>query len=65
MNKYGTSTQAIKTPLKDMLRSVPKDARAWYKHELGGYEHIPYGRLIYEAIAEIERLEVLSNQSNK
>jgi hypothetical protein len=57
--------QPTKMPLKNLIKSVPKNARAWYKHELGGYEHIPYGRLIHEALAEIERLETLCEQETK
>jgi hypothetical protein len=57
MNKE-TRNKPVQPTLETMLGRVPKDARAWYKHELGGYEHIPYGRLIQEALAEIERLKV-------
>ena len=63
MNK---TTEALKlaeeaqTPLKDLLRAVPKDGSDLYEEDKFCHHNIPYGRLIHEALAEIERLEVLA-----
>ena len=51
--------QPVQRPLKDILRDIPLDACAWYKHKQGAEQHIPYGGIIHEALAEIERLEAL------
>lgn len=45
-----------KTPLLDLLRSVPADARVSYEHSPTDYSMIPAGRLCAEAADEIERL---------
>ncbi len=50
------SDNACKTPLIDLLKSVPADARATYEHHPTAHSNIPYGRLCNEAAAEIERL---------
>ena len=42
--------------LRDLLRSVPADAHAEYRHDVFSSQHIPYGRLCYEAADEIDRL---------
>lgn len=44
------------TPLIDLLRRVPHDARATYEHDATSHSMIPYGRLCHEAAKEIERL---------
>jgi hypothetical protein len=60
------TTEALKlaeeaqTPLKDLLRAVPKDGSDLYEEDKFCHHNIPYGRLIHEALAEIERLEVLA-----
>jgi hypothetical protein len=51
-----------KTPLLDLLRDVPEDARAEYEHSQFHHSLIPYGRLCSEAAAEIGQLrEFLEN----
>lgn len=47
---------AKQTPLLDLLRSVPADARLSYEHSPIEYSMIPVGRLAAEAADEIERL---------
>ena len=47
---------AQQTPLTDLLRSVPEDACANYRHNKFLSQHIPYGRMCQEAADEIERL---------
>ena len=49
-------SNAAQTPLKDLLRDIPKDARGWHEED-GVSQNIPFGRLAHEALAEIERLE--------
>ena len=66
MNKLKQAArQACQTPLKDLLRSVPKDGRDCYEESSTSHHFIPYGRLIYEALAEIERLEALAEQAEQ
>lgn len=48
---------AIETPLKDLLKRVPKDGFDMYEHSSISHQNIPYGRLIHMALIEIERLE--------
>ena len=45
------------TPLRDLLRSVPSDARATYEHDVYHTQSIPYGRMCQEAAGMIESLE--------
>ena len=66
MNKLEQAArQACQTPLKDLLRSVPKDGRDCYEEDSTCHHFIPYGRLIHEALAEIERLEALAEQAEQ
>jgi hypothetical protein len=51
-----TPRQAAQTQLTELLRSIPKDARAIYEHGPTESSSIPYGRLAHEAAAEIDRL---------
>ena len=58
------SSEAQQTPLLDLLRAVPTDARAEYEHGQFHHSMIPYGRLcadaaqaIAERDAEITRLK--------
>jgi hypothetical protein len=60
MTKDEALKMANKTPLKDLLRDVPKDGRDMYEHSPTSHHNIPYGRLIHEALAEIERLEAIN-----
>ena len=48
--------QACKTPLVDLLRSVPVDAVDWYEHGPTSHSQIPYGLHCRDALATIERL---------
>lgn len=48
---------AKQTPLIDLLRRVPPDARGEYAHSEIEHSFIPYGRLCCEAADEIERLQ--------
>lgn len=48
-----------KTPLLDLLRSVPKDATQAYQHYDGSSRNIPYGILCSNAAKRIEELEKL------
>ena len=52
--------EEAQTPLKDLLRAVPKDGSDLYEEDKFCHHNIPYGRLIHEALAEIERLEALA-----
>jgi len=47
---------AAETPLLDLLRNVPTDARVVYEHNPTHHQYIPAGRLCAEAAAEIEKL---------
>ena len=51
--------RACATPLDDLLRRVPSDARMTYEHDPHSHSMIPVGRLCAEALAEIERLRAL------
>lgn len=48
-----------KTPLLDLLCSVPKDATQVYQHYDGSSRNIPYGSLCSNAAKRIEELEKL------
>lgn len=49
-----------KTPLLDLLRSVPKDAtQVYHKYYDGSSQNIPYGSLCSNAAKRIEELEKL------
>lgn len=50
-------TKACQTPLIDLLRSVPSDARQMIERGPCHHQNIPYGRLCTEAADAIERLE--------
>lgn len=50
-------TKARQTPLIDLLRSVPSDARQMIERGPCHHQNIPYGRLCTEAADAIERLE--------
>ena len=52
--------EEARTPLKDLLRAVPKNGSDLYEEDKFCHHNIPYGRLIHEALAEIERLEALA-----
>lgn len=49
--------QACQTPLVDLLRSIPADARMVYEVSPTESHNIPVGRLCADALAEIERLQ--------
>lgn len=49
--------QACKTPLLDLLRAVPRGARAWYEHHSTGHSHIPYGMYCQDAASLIQELQ--------
>ena len=49
-------TEAMQTPILDLLRDVPEDARQVYEHDSMHSQNIPFGRLAAEAADEIERL---------
>ena len=57
MAKEAGLAEAAQTPLKDLLRAVPKDGVAMYEEDKFCHHNIPYGRLVHEALSEIERLE--------
>ena len=44
------------TPLIDLLRNIPLDARLIYEHSPIHSQSIPVGRLAAESVAEIEAL---------
>lgn len=48
--------EAAETPLLDLLRDVPLDARLSYEHSPTYHQYIPVGTLISKAIGEIECL---------
>lgn len=52
-----SENQACEVPLLELLRGVPKDARAWYEHNSTSHSHIPYGHLCHKAADMIEQLE--------
>ncbi len=47
---------SAETPLLDLLRAVPADARMIYEHDAFHSANIPVGRLCAEAVQEIEAL---------
>ena len=51
-----TTETPKKTPLLDLLRSVPADGRHVYEHDPTHHQNIPYGRLCREAADEIAEL---------
>lgn len=51
------SEGAAQTPITDLLRSVPADARMTYEHSPWAHSLIPVGRLCADALAYIERIE--------
>lgn len=56
MDELPPLPEASQTPLLDLLRAVPADARQVYEHGPTHSQNIPFGRLAAEAVAEIERL---------
>lgn len=54
---------AMKTPILDTLRNVPKDARQIYEHDCMHSQNIPFGRIAAEAAdtieAQAERIRML------
>ena len=46
--------RAAKTPLIELLRSVPKHAVEMYEHNPTHHQNIPYGRLCHEAADALE-----------
>ena len=46
--------RAAKTPLIELLRSVPKHAVEVYEHNPTHHQNIPYGRLCHEAADALE-----------
>jgi hypothetical protein len=50
------SDQAYKTPLIDLLKAIPADARMTYEHHSTHHSMIPVGRLSAEAVDEITTL---------
>ena len=50
------SDQPAKTPLLELLRGVPQDARAVYEHHSTSHQFIPYGRLCREAADILDAL---------
>lgn len=52
-----SDNRAEKTPLLDLLRAVPREARTWFEHSSTGHTHIPYGRLCHEAADLLDALE--------
>lgn len=49
--------RACQTPLLDLLRAVPRDARATYEHHSTSHSFFPYGRYAHEAADRIVALE--------
>lgn len=49
--------EAKRTPLLDLLRGIPTDARMTYEHHPTHHQMIPVGRLAHEAAARIAELE--------
>lgn len=49
-------SEAKQTPILDLLRDVPADARQVYEHDSMHSQNIPFGRLAAEAADEIARL---------
>lgn len=50
-------SEAKQTPLLDLLRGIPADARMTYEHHPTHHQMIPVGRLAHEAAARIAGLE--------
>jgi len=50
------SDRACKTPLIDLLKAIPADARMTYEHHSTHHSMIPVGRLASEAVDEITSL---------
>lgn len=51
------SDQASETPLLELLRKVPLDARGEYKHSPTHHSFIPYGNYAHRAADTIESLQ--------
>lgn len=60
-----TTETPKKTPLLDLLRSVPADGRHVYEHDSMHSHNIPYGRLCREAADELDRLSAEVAQERK
>jgi len=52
-------SQAAETPLLDLLRNVPEDARAEYEHHRFSHSLIPYGRLCKHAADALGQKDVV------
>ena len=60
----GELSRAQETPIKDLLATIPADARLMYSGDGFGM-NVPIGSLASKALAEIERLEAaLANTAN-
>ena len=49
-------SQAMQTPLVDLLRGTPRDGRVCHEESSTSHHFIPYGRLCHEAADTIEAL---------
>jgi len=52
-----TEATACDTPLIELLRNVPADARAEYEHSKFSHSNIPYGHLCHTAADKLETIE--------
>lgn len=50
-------SEAMQTPILDLLRDVPADARQVYEHDSMHSQNIPFGRMAKEAANTIEALQ--------
>lgn len=50
-------SEAVQTPLLDMLDRIPADGRATYEHDSMSHSNIPYGYYAAEAAKRIRELE--------
>ena len=48
-----SETRGCETPLIELLRRVPKDARQMYEHDSAHYQNIPYGFLCHREADEL------------
>lgn len=64
MSEDSNEAMTCATPLVDLLRHVPADARLVVESDDGlSTRYIPIGRLASEAISELSRLQSLSDQN--
>jgi hypothetical protein len=54
---YQSPPNASDVPLIELLRSVPKSARDWFRDEgeIGGHRHIPFGLYCHRAADELAK----------